>query len=87
MRELDDCMVKLNKLNISKNTMLSLINYALGYKKGSKSYSNKRIGKRLLTLLYDKDPDKFLSCFIKSPNEDDSIFAKTPTKIVGTLDL
>lgn len=71
MRELDDCMMKLNKLNISKNTMLSLINYALGYKKNSKKYSQKRIGKRLLTLLYDKAPDKFLSCFKKSPNEDD----------------
>lgn len=70
VRELDDCMMKLNKLNISKNTMLSLINYALGYKKNSKKYSQKRIGKRLLTLLYDKAPDKFLSCFKKSPNED-----------------
>lgn len=87
MSELDDCMLKLNKLNISKNTMMSLVNYALGYKKGGESYGNKRIGKRMLTMLYDKDPDKFLSCFIKSPTDIEPIFAKTPTKMTGSLDL
>lgn len=54
----DNCMMKLKKYYINKGTMSALINYAF--------HSDCGIHDRLLTLLYDKDPDKFLSCFKKN---------------------
>lgn len=61
MREFEACMSKLDKLTIKSDTMYSLIAYAFNY--GGRSRS---ICDRLLTVLYDKDPEAFLSCFEKS---------------------
>lgn len=58
-REFDDCMLKINKLTISKGTMSSLIEYAFKH--------NGNVRDRLLTVLYDKDHSKFLNCFEKTP--------------------
>ena len=54
----DNCMIKLRNLTINKSTMYSLIAYAFA--------NNGDIRDRLLTVLYDKDPKKFLSCFKKT---------------------
>ncbi len=54
----DDCMVKLRNMRINKSTMSSLIAYAFA--------QNGDICDRLLTVLYDKDPNGFLSCFQKT---------------------
>lgn len=51
----DNCMIKLKNLTINKSTMYSLIAYAFA--------NNGDVRDRLLTVLYDKDPKKFLSCF------------------------
>ncbi|GFI62525.1 hypothetical protein IMSAG049_01709 [Clostridiales bacterium] len=57
-KEFESCMQKLNRMTIKSNTMYSLIAYAF--------YSGGSICDRLLTVLYDKDSDTFLSCFKKS---------------------
>lgn len=65
----DNCMIKLRNLTINKSTMYSLIAYAFA--------GNGDIRDRLLTVIYDKDPEKFLSCFkktVKSP-------AKSPERL------
>lgn len=54
----DNCMIKLRNLTINKSTMYSLIAYAFA--------NNGDVRDRLLTVLYDKDPEKFLSCFKKT---------------------
>lgn len=54
----DNCMIKLRNLTINKSTMYSLIAYAFT--------DNGNVRDRLLTVLYDKDPKKFLSCFKKT---------------------
>lgn len=54
----DNCMIKLRNLTINKSTMYSLIAYAFA--------NNGDVRDRLLTVLYDKDPKKFLSCFKKT---------------------
>ena len=54
----DNCMIKLRNLTINKSTMYSLIAYAFA--------NNGDIRDRLLTVLYDKEPKKFLSCFKKT---------------------
>ncbi len=54
----DNCMVKLKNLSINKSTMYSLIAYAFA--------NNGDIRDRLLTVLYDKDEKKFMSCFKKT---------------------
>lgn len=57
-RKFEECMVKINKLNISKGTMLSLIAYAFK--------ENGDVRDRLLTVLYDKDHNLFLNCLKKT---------------------
>lgn len=54
----DNCMIKLRNLSINKSTMSSLIAYAFA--------SNGDVRDRLLTVLFDKDSKRFLSCFKKS---------------------
>lgn len=54
----DNCMIKLRNLTINKSTMYSLIAYAFA--------NNGDVRDRLLTVLYDKGPKKFLSCFKKT---------------------
>lgn len=54
----DNCMIKLRNLTINKSTMYSLIAYAFA--------DNGDVRDRLLTVLYDKAPKKFLSCFKKT---------------------
>lgn len=54
----ENCMIKLRNLTINKSTMYSLIAYAFA--------NNEDVRDRLLTVLYDKDPKKFLSCFKKT---------------------
>lgn len=54
----DNCMIKLRNITINKSTMYSLIAYAFA--------NNGDVRDRLLTVLYDKDPKKFLSCFKKT---------------------
>lgn len=58
MREFETCMLKLNRMVIKSNTMYTLIAYA--FRTGGS------ICDKLLTTLYDKDPDTFLDCFKKS---------------------
>lgn len=58
MREFEICMLKLNRMTIKANTMYTLINYAF--------HTGGSICDKLLTTLYDKDPDTFLDCFKKS---------------------
>ena len=57
-REFELCVLKLERMTIKENTLYSLIAYAF--------YSGGSICDRLLTVLYDKDSDTFLSCFKKS---------------------
>ncbi len=66
----DNCMIKLRNLTINKSTMSSLIAYAFA--------NNGDVRDRLLTVLYDKDPEKFLSCFKKTE--------KSSTKGAGSID-
>ncbi len=66
----DNCMVKLRNLTINKSTMYSLIAYAFA--------NNGDVRDRLLTVLYDKDDKKFLSCFKKSE--------KSSAKSIASLD-
>lgn len=66
----DNCMIKLRNLTINKSTMYSLIAYAFA--------ENGDVRDRLLTVLYDKEPKKFLSCFKKTE--------KSPAKTPGSLD-
>ncbi len=66
----DNCIKALKNLTINKSTMSSLINYAFA--------CNGDIRNRLLTVLYDKDSEKFLSCFKKSE--------KSPAKNLKTLE-
>lgn len=66
----DNCMIKLRNLTINKSTMYSLIAYAFA--------DNGDIRDRLLTVLYDKDPKKFLSCFKKTE--------KSSAKDAGSID-
>ncbi len=54
----DNCMIKLRNITINKSTMYSLIAYAFA--------NNGDVRDRVLTVLYDKDPKKFLSCFKKT---------------------
>lgn len=54
----DDCMEQLRNLTINRSTMSSLILYAFA--------SNDDVRDRLLTVLYDKNPKTFLSCFKKT---------------------
>lgn len=54
----DKCIRKLDNLTISIGTMSALIQYAF--------LPNGGIRDRLLTILYDKDPEKFLKCFKSS---------------------
>lgn len=54
----DNCMIKLENLTINQSTMYSLIAYAFT--------QNGDICDRLLTVLYDKDDEKFMSCFKKT---------------------
>lgn len=54
----DNCMIKLRNLTINKSTMYSLIAYVFD--------NNGDVRDRLLTVLYDKEPQKFLSCFKKT---------------------
>ncbi len=54
----DNCMEKLKNLSINESTMCSLIAYAFA--------QNGDVCDRLLTVLYDKDREKFLSCFKKT---------------------
>lgn len=65
----DNCMIKLRNLTINKSTMYSLIAYSFN--------QNGDIRDRLLTVLYDKDSKKFLSCFKKSEKSP----AKSPEPI------
>lgn len=58
IREFEVCRSKLNRLTIKSDTMYSLIAYAF--------HSGGSICDKLLTVLYDKDPIAFLSCFKKS---------------------
>lgn len=66
----DNCMVKLKNLSINKSTMYSLIAYAFA--------NNGDIRDRLLTVLYDKDDKKFMSCFKKTE--------KSSAESVGSID-
>ncbi len=66
----EDCITKLRNITINKSAMYSLIAYAFT--------QNGDIRDRLLTVLYDKDPKKFLDCFKKS--------AKSPTEIPESAD-
>lgn len=70
LMEFESCMDKIKKLKINEYTMSSLIAYAFLSKR------DVNICNRLLTVLYDSNPELFLSCFIKS-NENE----KTPDKI------
>lgn len=65
LNEFEICIDKLRKLNIKEDAMYSLIAYA--FKSG-----NEDIRDSILTVLYDKDKEKFLECFKKS--------AKSPQK-------
>lgn len=71
MREFEACRSKLNRLTIKSDTMYSLIAYAF--------HSGGSICDKLLTVLYDKDPIAFLSCFEKS--------TKSPQKSGKDMDL
>ena len=51
----DSCLGRLKNLSINKYTMSALIDYAFK--------ANRDVRDRLLTVLYDKDSDTFLSCF------------------------
>lgn len=66
----DNCMIKLRNLTINKSTMYSLIAYAFA--------ENGDIRDRLLTVLYDKDPGKFLLCFKKTE--------KSSAQGIGSID-
>lgn len=67
----DNCMIKLRNLTINKSTMYSLIAYAFA--------NNGDVRDRILTVLYDKDPKKFLSCFKKTE--------KSSAKDTGSVDI
>ncbi|MDE6435847.1 MAG: hypothetical protein K2L07_16700 [Lachnospiraceae bacterium] len=67
----DNCMIKLRNLTINKSTMYSLIAYAFA--------DNGDVRDRLLTVLYDKEPEKFLSCFKKTE--------KSSAKDTGSIDI
>lgn len=67
----DNCMIKLRNLTINKSTMYSLIAYAYA--------NNGDVRDRILTVLYDKDPEKFLSCFKKTE--------KSSAKDTGSVDI
>lgn len=67
----DSCMIKLRNLTINKSTMYSLIAYAFA--------NNGDVRDRILTVLYDKDPKKFLSCFKKTE--------KSSAKDTGSVDI
>lgn len=67
----DNCMIKLRNLTINKSTMYSLIAYAFA--------NNGDVRDRILTVLYDKDSKKFLSCFKKTE--------KSSAKDTGSVDI
>lgn len=67
----DNCIIKLRNLTINKSTMYSLIAYAYA--------NNGDVRDRILTVLYDKDPEKFLSCFKKTE--------KSSAKDTGSVDI
>ncbi|GFI32380.1 hypothetical protein IMSAGC013_03779 [Lachnospiraceae bacterium] len=67
----DNCMIKLRNLTINKSTMYSLIAYAFA--------NNGDVRDGILTVLYDKDPKKFLSCFKKTE--------KSSAKDTGSVDI
>lgn len=71
MREFEMCRSKLDGLTIKNDTMYSLIAYAF--------HSGGSICDKLLTVLYDKDHEAFLSCFEKS--------TKSPRKSKKDTDL
>lgn len=70
----DDCMGRIKNLTIHRSTMSALIAYAFA--------SNGDIRDRLLTVLYDKNPTTFLSCFKKT----EKIPAKIPAKSSESID-
>ena len=71
MREFEVCRSKLDRMTIKSDTMYSLIAYAF--------LSGGSICDKLLTVLYDKDHEAFLSCFEKT--------TKSPRKSEKDMDL
>lgn len=57
-REYEDCMSKINKLKLRKETMEALIDHAF----------HSDICDRLLTVLYNRDANTFLNCFKSDKN-------------------